>query len=119
MQFHAADITKEAADSHFAAYDDHWNLLGTLLMRPSGTDSMKMKQVAVAPHMRRQGIGRYMIHEVEKWCLRNQIRTIELSARQGAIAFYQALGYDTIGDPYTEIGIEHSKMSKKLISTAP
>ena len=39
---------------------------------------------------------------------------IVLHARETALGFYQKLGYETEGDSFTEVGLPHSAMRKKL-----
>lgn len=115
LTFHTEDITAEAEDVHFAAYDDEWNLVGTLLMTQMTPTTYKMRQVAVRPHMQGRGVGRYMVAKVERWCGTNHISTIVLSARAEAVRFYQTMDYTAVGEPYLEIGIEHLQMMKVLM----
>jgi len=73
-----------------------------------------MRQVAVDPTLQSRGVGTFMVIESEHIATHQGYKKIELSARKTAVEFYEKLGYSTIGDIYTEVGIEHLKMYKDL-----
>jgi len=39
---------------------------------------------------------------------------ISLHAREVAVAFYESMGYTTVGEPFLEVGILHMKMTKRV-----
>ncbi|MHC4390126.1 MAG: GNAT family N-acetyltransferase [Planctomycetota bacterium] len=74
----------------------------------------RLLQMAVDPSRQRQGIGKQLVHALEREALRRELVRIHLHARAPAIPFYQGLGYTVFGDPFTEVGIPHRHMEKKL-----
>jgi len=66
--------------------------------------------LGVSPDWQRLGIGRMLVEEAERWAVENGADSVELNVyafNQGAIAFYRALGYETLSH----------KMSKSLRSS--
>jgi predicted GNAT family N-acyltransferase len=55
-----------------------------------------------------------LVHELEKYAMSNEMKTIVLHARHYAIGFYQKLGYSICSEPFEEVGIEHRIMQKEL-----
>lgn len=66
-------------------------------------------------HQRKQ-IGTKLVEIVEKWCVENGYSAVETHAREYAQDFYLKLGYKVSGDRFTEVGIPHRFMEKKLVS---
>ena len=70
-------------------------IAGFAIMR-FGDDQAHLFLLAVAPEFRRTGIGRSMIHWLEKSCRTAGIQAIRLEVRasnRGAVRFYRKLGY--------------------------
>jgi predicted GNAT family N-acyltransferase len=55
-----------------------------------------------------------MIDYVENWCKINEVQKITLHARENAIPFYEKLNYYKVGNPFVEVGLNHSEMEKKI-----
>jgi hypothetical protein len=71
----------------------------------------KMRQVAVSPERQRQVIGKRLVEAAE---VAVATGLITLHAREVAIPFYEAMGYEKVGDPFFEVGIPHIKMAKRI-----
>lgn len=59
-----------------------------------------VEEIAVAETHRGRGIGRRLMQWAEQWAIQHRVREIELNvweASRGAIAFYEALGYEAVG----------------------
>jgi len=113
MVFTPKQITQESNCFHFGCYKNE-TLLGTLLMKDLGNDTLKMRQVAVDPQEQGNGIGTFMVKHVELWSLHKKYTIIELAARQEAVNFYLKQDYDVVGEPFFEVGISHRTMKKIL-----
>ena len=72
-----------------------------------------MRQVAVAPELQRQGIGKALVEYSKALAQRLDIAMI-LHARETAVAFYEHLGYAKLGDRFEEVTIPHWAMEKRL-----
>jgi predicted GNAT family N-acyltransferase len=70
--------------------------------------------MATIPEVRGDGYGRMLVHELEKYAVNNEMKTVLLHARQYAIGFYQKMGYTICSEPFEEVGIKHVVMQKEL-----
>lgn len=111
MEFEVEQIAQEYDDIHLAAYSAEGHLVGYLSLQAKD-DSLKMRQVAVAPALQGKGIGRAMVEVAEQITKSLGYKKVLLHARDTAIPFYEKLQYDTIGEPFMEVGIKHAKMEK-------
>jgi len=114
LEFSPEDLSVEYTSTHFAAYTNIDELLGTLVMKPLDKGQIKMRQVAVFPEYQKKGVGQLMVASSEEFSKVNGFKEIVLSARVPAVPFYEKLGYKVVSDLYTEVGIDHFKMSKVL-----
>lgn len=114
LEFAPEELSEEYSSTHFAAYSDTDDLLGTLVMKPLEGGQIKMRQVAVFPHHQKKGIGQLMVSASEEFSRSNGYSEIVLSARVPAVPFYEKLGYEVVSDLYQEVGIDHYKMRKVL-----
>jgi predicted GNAT family N-acyltransferase len=73
-----------------------------------------MRQVAVDTDCQQSGIGKLLVFFSEQYAKNNGFHTIELHARDAAKDFYLKQNYIVEGDVFTEVGIPHYKMKKKL-----
>jgi [ribosomal protein S18]-alanine N-acetyltransferase len=74
-------------------------VVGFAIMR-YGDDDAHLDLLAVAPDVRRRGLGRALVEWLEKPALVAGITSIFLEVREanrGAQAFYERLGYQTLG----------------------
>ena len=114
LEFYPEDISSEYTSTHFAAFTDNDDLMGTLVMKPLDSNQIKMRQVAVFPQHQKKGVGQLMVAASEEFSRDMGYSEIVLSARVPAVPFYEKLNYEVISDLYQEVGIDHFKMSKKL-----
>lgn len=114
MEFKIEDIQVEYDSLHLGCYSNQDRLLGCLILKRISNDIVKMRQVAVNPHIQGSGVGTFMVRDSEEVSRAHQYKRIELSARITAVPFYEKLGYNSMGDIYKEVGIEHLKMYKDL-----
>lgn len=114
LKFTSDFLAADAHDYHLAAFADK-QLVGTLQLKPLPEKTrIKMRQAAVNNKLQGKGIGRQLIAFAEEFCRKKAIKTIELHARQHVIDFYLRLGYYVTSNTFTEVGIPHKKMEKKL-----
>ncbi|MCD6063150.1 MAG: N-acetyltransferase [Flavipsychrobacter sp.] len=90
-------------------------LLGCVMIHPTHEPSvLKLRQMAVSPAHQKKGIGQLMIAAAEEECKRAGAGRIILHARLTAEDFYKKLGYATVSDTFTEVGLPHVVMEKPL-----
>jgi ribosomal protein S18 acetylase RimI-like enzyme len=73
-----------------------------------------MRQVAVDFDRQRRGIGKALVTRSEGLARSSGYTTMTLHARETAVAFYQALGYEIFDEPFVEVTVPHRKMRKPL-----
>lgn len=113
LEFTEAQLASESGSFHLTAWEDE-ALLGTLLLTPLGDGAIQMRQVAVDGRKQRSGVGRALVAEAEAEAARRGFARMMLHARDTAIPFYEKLGYQRVGDEFTEVGIRHQEMEKDL-----
>lgn len=114
LEFTEEQLATEYSDFHLAAYDAAWILRGCLVLTPLSDTTIKMRQVAVDSSVQKQGIGQLLVKASEQFAIQNGFKIMELNARDTAIPFYEKLGYQKVGDMFTEVNIPHFKMKKEI-----
>jgi predicted GNAT family N-acyltransferase len=109
---------KDAERTHFLARDAAGRAVGCACLRPlalaqaSGAQH-KVERVAVLPELRGSGLGRELMEAVEAHARALGARELVLHAQASVVAFYEKLGWSSIGPRFVEAGIEHQKMGKR------
>lgn len=114
MEFQPTQLAEEVDSTHFVKLSTQKDVIGCLILKPISADCLKMRQVAVHPNHSRKGIGTELVNYSEQYALQQHYSSIELHARESAIAFYRALSYQPVGKSFIEIGLPHQKMIKRL-----
>lgn len=110
----ADDLQGEADQLHFGLFTDSGELLACVIAIAVSVDHAKIRQTAVSSAYRRQGLGRRIMTELESVLAGRNFKSLSLHARSTAVGFYKKLGYETIGDEFIEITVQHRKMVKQL-----
>jgi ribosomal protein S18 acetylase RimI-like enzyme len=113
LQFSTEELEDEGGSHHLACYHDD-RLVGCLVLCPLGGGDVRMKQVAVIPELQGRGIGTALVRYSESLARKMGYRRMILHARETAVAFYEKLGYSTVGDQFEEVTIPHWAMEKRL-----
>lgn len=103
------DLSNESEYHHFGMMDQD-DLVACVTVIPLGSNAVKIKQMAVSTSYQRKGVGTEMLRQVIQWLAACGTIKVELHARLPAVSFYQALGFESVGDEFTEVGIRHVKM---------
>ena len=72
--------------------------------------TVHLGRLAVDASARRQGIAQHLLRAAEAWARAHGARRLGLSAQTYAAALYAAVGYQPVGEPFMEAGIEHVDM---------
>ncbi len=89
-------------------------VIATLLLKPLGAETVKMRQVAVDPALQGSGVGARLVQFAEASARDLGFHTIVAHARETALGFYRRLGYAVEGEPFIENTIPHRRVSKAL-----
>lgn len=117
MVFSAEQLAEEHDQVHIAHFDFlTGEALACLILQKSSQfpEQVKMRQVAVAPHLQRQGIGSKMCAFAEAFARQQGYQKMYCHARDSAVPFYQKRGYQIFGEAFEEVGIKHFAMAKQL-----
>lgn len=113
LKFTEAELKKDEHDTHMGLFEGE-EVLACLTLTRCENNRMKVRQVATAEHAQGKGLGRQLSEAAEKYCLDNGYNTVFCHARKVAAPFYEKLGYSILGHEFTEVGIPHYVMEKKL-----
>ncbi len=103
----------DAIATHFLAYLDD-QAVGTTRIRNIDEQTVKIERLAVLSGARKQGVGRKLM-ETALEVITTQNKHIAIVHAQEYIAdLYRQLGFEQVGDRFTEAGISHIKMIKRL-----
>lgn len=111
--FSSEDLDAEHNDWHFGVQVDE-TLVAVVVARRATKTTAKLRQMAVLPDHQRGGLGSFLLRSVEADLIARGLKAAELHARAEATGFYEKLGYQIVGEPFEEIGIQHHKMRKSL-----
>jgi len=114
LSFALEQLAAEWNDTHHAAFHDSGQMLGILVLSPVDEQTVKMRQVAVAPEQQGRGVGAALVDHAEQFARAAQFSKMVLNARETAVPFYLRLGYQTVGERFEEVSIPHFKMEKAL-----
>lgn len=114
LAFTVGQLASEQDSHHLAAIDDEGHILGCLMLTPHGDGEVQMRQVAVKPEMQGTGLGRALVDEAERRARELGFTRMMLHARDVAIGFYARLDYVREGDLFTEVGITHQQMARRI-----
>ena len=98
---------------HFAAFLEG-HVLGTLVLEPVDPTTLKMRQVATRDGFRRMGIASGLVRVAEEYARATGHVRLIAHARESAIEFYQALGYEIGKTSFLEVTIPHRHIAKNL-----
>lgn len=113
LSFTTEQLQAERDDYHLACYHED-NLVGCLILVPAAGGLVKMRQVAIAPEVQQQGIGKALVRFSEEFARRHRFTQMTLHARETAVPFYENLGYRREGERFDEVTLAHWKMWKNL-----
>jgi len=118
LLFDPAELEKESSDFHVVGFHDGLVIACCILSKVEQGTALKMRQVAVRQALQRNGLGRQMVEYCESLTVELGAQRISLNARESALPFYLALGYEVEGEEFTEVGLPHRRM-RKLVDSHP
>ncbi len=98
----------------FTMEGENEKLIGCCVLTPVDETTVQLRQMAVDLTFQGKGIGRSIIAFAEQQAVNNGFTDLMMHARKTAAGFYEKLGYKIHGDEFTEVGIAHYEMKKKL-----
>jgi GNAT superfamily N-acetyltransferase len=95
LELSREDIQEDRARIHLVAIDAQERVVGCVLMAREG-DTARIRQMAVAKGVQRQGVGRELMRQIEAIAIRMGCPRASMHARCGARGFYEKLGYKAV-----------------------
>jgi|ERR1043165_274265 predicted GNAT family N-acyltransferase len=113
LVFTEDELKKDAHDIHMGLFDGD-RVLACLTLTETPDGRMKMRQVAVDDAVQGTGLGSKLSTAAEQLAKERGFNTMFCHARKVAAPFYLKLGYQIVGDEFTEVNIPHYVMEKQL-----
>lgn len=107
---------KDESAQHLLAYWEN-QPVGTLRIRALDEETVKIERLAVLPHARRKGIGQRLTQTAMNLAQAEgyrQINQIKINSQAYIQAFYQRMGFESVGEEFEEAGIPHIQMIRKI-----
>ncbi len=100
---------------HFIALEQG-ELIGCVLLLPLDTKNKKgqLMQMAVEHTWQGKGIGKLLVGSLLSFARKAGLEEIEIHSRAEVTSFYEQLGFQIIGEEFTQVGIKHRYMSLQL-----
>ena len=105
---------KEKTDLLVGAYENEV-LIGCCVLTPLDNELIQLRQMAVQPHLQGKGIGAAIVTFAEQIARGKGFMRLMMHARDVVIPFYEKSGYTIAGEQFTEVGIDHHRMEKRLV----
>lgn len=117
LSLYDEDLGTERNQRHFALFEGS-ELIACVVAAPVSATEVKLRQMAVAPDQQGRGLGRLLLERVLAVLGAEGISYISLNARTSALGFYVRLGFEAASGEFTEVGVPHRTMTKRLRQTA-
>ena len=113
LRFSEDDLQREK-DDIFITCCENGQIIGCCILTRLSAETLKLRQMAVDSQWQGKQVGTKILTFVEQYAINNGYSCISLHARKTASEFYAKCGYAVSGDEFTEVGIPHVFMEKRL-----
>ena len=113
LSLYDEDLSGERDQLHFGLFDEDELVACVIAVLTSPTEA-KIRQMAVSPEHQGKGCGRRIMEELERHLIAKGSSHFSMHARVSAVGFYLKLGYSKVGEEFTEVGISHVRMEKRV-----
>lgn len=111
LELSAEDIEGEEDHIHIAAIEKN-DVVGTVVFKPVSQTHLKLRQMAISPELRGQGVGSQLINFAEDILVPRGFKSVEATARVTVTGFYKAQGFEVLGEVFEEVTIPVVKVEK-------
>lgn len=113
LTFTEEELLKEKNDILIGAFDED-RILGCCMLTAINEKTIKLRQMAVQKSQQGKGIGEALLNFTENIARDKGYTILIMHARSPAIGFYEKMGYNIVGEQFTEVSISHYFMKKNL-----
>jgi predicted N-acetyltransferase YhbS len=107
------ELLAEKDDTLIVCVDDG-EMLGCCILTELDSETVRLRQMAVANKLHGKGIGASIMYFAENLARDKGYSFISMHARNTAIGFYEKFGYHTKGAQFIEVNLPHHIMEKGL-----
>ena len=105
----------EDSSIHRMVIDNNDNIIAVGRLHHNNSNESQIRYFAVDKDFRRQGMGSYLMEDLEDIAKKSRRKEIILNARENAVNFYKSIGYNIIQKSYILFDkIQHYEMKKVL-----
>jgi len=94
--------------------EDGEKVIGSARVQFLADNQAKLERMAVLKRYRCKGIGREMLLSLDAVWKDKRVQQVIIHAQFEVVPFYKLCGFEEVGLPFREAGIEHIKMRKQL-----
>lgn len=94
-RLHCLEQSSDNFPMSFVLIDDHQNLIGHVKIRKESDSKAVVESLIIKPENREQGLGRYLMNQVEHFLREENFKQISLFTTDKE-SFYQKLGYNLV-----------------------
>jgi N-acetylglutamate synthase-like GNAT family acetyltransferase len=113
LTFSHDELLNEKNEILIVCMDDD-TMLGCCMLVKMDNETVRLRQMAVAPNLHGKGIGATIINFAENLARDKGFKKMTMHARDTAIGFYEKFGYKIIGHQFIEVNTAHHVMEKLL-----
>eukprot|EP01135_Chromosphaera_perkinsii_P009265 Nk52_evm17s1705 gene=Nk52_evmTU17s1705 len=100
---------------HVVCVENDKEVIGCVLFHPDEKrEGGRLFQMAVHDRLQGKGVGSRLVRFLEEKLRGEGFKSISIHSRHYSVKFYEKLGYLVVGEPFEEVGIQHSNMYKEL-----
>jgi GNAT superfamily N-acetyltransferase len=115
LTFSEEDLDRDRNDLLLAAcFPDSCRMVGCCILTPLSEATIQLRQMAVDDFYQGKGLGSELLQYAEQVAVERNFEYLYLHARKVAVGFYKKQGYTIEGDLFTEVGIPHFEMMKRI-----
>lgn len=115
ISFSEDDLARDKNDILLAAYfPDSDQMVGCCILTPLSQVTIQLRQMAIDDFYQGKGLGSELLKFAEQVAVERNFEHLYLHARQVAVEFYKRHGYTIESDQFTEVGIPHYEMMKRI-----
>jgi len=113
LQLTEKEISRDKNDILLVCMENE-EAIACCILTEINSDTVQLRQMAVSPAIQQKGFGTELLRFAEKTALENRFSNICMHARKTATGFYKKNGYNVVSEEFTEVGIPHYKMAKRV-----
>jgi len=115
LTFSEDDLERDKNDILLAAYfPGSEQMIGCCILTPLSEVTIQLRQMAIDDFYQGKGLGSELLQYAEQVAAERNFEYLYLHARKVAVDFYKRYGYSVESDQFTEVGIPHFEMIKRL-----